>query len=560
MNVKKAAAVFLAFMAALTFLSRALDSFTVIRVKTGYGKQDVVLYTIQGEGELTAGKTVYISLPENMQVEEIAASPGQSVKAGDTVLTLQMEGLEEERYALSLEYKKAELALKQEQMSLAPVPQVTEETLALQQLAAAQRALELGNQDLTEAKEEHEKASIELEHDYVQKKNRTREQVKEDNRKAMKSARRSYESAQKSRDSAVRKAEREVEDKQKKLDRLEEQGASDEELERAELELERAGEDLEDIQEEEDLKVEEARAKMYAAEEDYEDVDYGERENQEDLRREYEDALEAEDEKLKEAGRKVQDLEESLYQAMEKVENARVSDAGTAAGEAAAREMSVLKQESMKLDMEEIQKKQRKIEEFIDSKGQIKAPVDGVVVDTGLQAGDRIQDGRQLRLAVGGLEMKAQIDRETAGAGLLKKGSMMQVKLAGQSKNVETEVEDLNHLAEDGKIQVTAGMPEGQGRLGDLVSFTANIESGIYPCVIPIEALREDNEGYYCLAAEPEKTILGEELKAVRIQVDVLEKSSSAAAVSGPVTKEMKLITESGKPVSEGDRVRVVEE
>ena len=560
MNVKKAAAVFLAFMAALTFLSRTLDSFTVIRVKTGYGKQDVVLYTIQGEGELTAGKTVYISLPENMQVEEIAASPGQSVKAGDTVLTLQMEGLEEERDALSLEYKKAELALKQEQMSLAPVPQVTEETLALQQLAAAQRALELGNQDLTEAKEEHEKASIELEHDYVQKKNRTREQVKEDNRKAMKSARRSYESAQKSRDSAVRKAEREVEDKQKKLDRLEEQGASDEELERAELELERAGEDLEDIQEEEDLKVEEARAKMYAAEEDYEDVDYGERENQEDLRREYEDALEAEDEKLKEAGRKVQDLEESLYQAMEKVENARVSDAGTAAGEAAAREMSVLKQESMKLDMEEIQKKQRKIEEFIDSKGQIKAPVDGVVVDTGLQAGDRIQDGRQLRLAVGGLEMKAQIDRETAGAGLLKKDSMMQVKLAGQSKNVETEVEDLNHLAEDGKIQVTAGMPEGQGRLGDLVSFTANIESGIYPCVIPIEALREDNEGYYCLAAEPEKTILGEELKAVRIQVDVLEKSSSAAAVSGPVTKEMKLITESGKPVSEGDRVRVVEE
>ena len=560
MNGKKPAAVFLAFMAALTFLSRALDSFTVIRVKTGYGKQDVVLYTIQGEGELTAGKTVYISLPENMQVEEIAASPGQSVKAGDTVLTLQMEGLEEERDALSLEYKKAELALKQEQMSLAPVPQVTEETLALQQLAAAQRALELGNQDLTEAKEEHEKASIELEHDYVQKKNRTREQVKEDNRKAMKSARRSYESAQKSRDSAVRKAEREVEDKQKKLDRLEEQGASDEELERAELELERAGEDLEDIQEEEDLKVEEARAKMYAAEEDYEDVDYGERENQEDLRREYEDALEAEDEKLKEAGRKVQDLEESLYQAMEKVENARVSDAGTAAGEAAAREMSVLKQESMKLDMEEIQKKQRKIEEFTDSKGQIKAPVDGVVVDTGLQAGDRIQDGRQLRLAVGGLEMKAQIDRETAGAGLLKKGSMMQVKLAGQSKNVETEVEDLNHLAEDGKIQVTAGMPEGQGRLGDLVSFTANIESGIYPCVIPIEALREDNEGYYCLAAEPEKTILGEELKAVRIQVDVLEKSSSAAAVSGPVTKEMKLITESGKPVSEGDRVRVVEE
>ena len=38
----------------------------------------------------------------------------------------------------------------------------------------------------------------------MQKKNRTREQVKEDNRKAMKSARRSYESAQKSREMCIR--------------------------------------------------------------------------------------------------------------------------------------------------------------------------------------------------------------------------------------------------------------------------------------------------------------------------------------------------------------------
>lgn len=156
--------------------------------------------------------------------------------------------------------------------------------------------------------------------------------------------------------------------------------------------------------------------------------------------------------------------------------------------------------------------------------------------------------------------MRAQIDKETAGAGLLKKGVMMQVKMAGQSKNVETEVESVDQMAEGGKIQVTAWIQEGEGRLGDLVSFTVNMESGAYPCVIPIEALREDNKGYYCLAAEPEKTILGDEQKAVRIQVDVLEKSSSAAAVSGPVTKDMKLITESSKPVSEGDRVRVVEE
>lgn len=559
MNLKKAAALFLAIMAALTFLSRALDSVTVIRVEVGYGKQDVVPYLVQGEGELTAGKTAYISLPENMQVEEIATKPGQPVKAGDTVLRLQMEGLLEERSHLALEYNKARLALEQEKLSSAAVPRMTEADLAAQQLAAAHRALELGKKDLTEAEQEHMTITIDLEHDYVQKKNRTREQTKEDNRRAMKSARRAHESAQKARDSAVRKAEREVEDKQKKLDRLEEQGASDEEIERAGLELERAEEDLEDTRDEEDLRVEEARAKMYAAEEEYEDVDYGEEDTKEELRKAYEDAVKAEDEKLKAANRKISDLEENVYQAMEKLENAKVTDAGIMAEKSAAKEISRLRQESMKLDMEEIQKKQKKIDDYIASEGSITAFADGIVADSGLKDGERIQSGDQIRLAVGRLNLMVEMDKETAGAGLIKKGVMMKVKLSGKTQTVEAEVESVNQLTEDGKIQVTANMQEGDGTLGESASFTVNMESGVYPCVIPIEALREDSKGYYCLAAEPEKTILGEEMKAVRIPVEVLEKSSTKAAVSGLVSQGVRLITESSKAVGEGDRVRVVE-
>ena len=80
--------------------------------------------------------------------------------------------------------------------------------------------------------------------------------------------------------------------------------------------------------------------------------------------------MKAEDAKVEEARRKIQDLEEGLYQSMEKLENARVSDAGTVAGEAAQREISRLRQESMKLDMEQIKRKLEKIEELIADKGQ----------------------------------------------------------------------------------------------------------------------------------------------------------------------------------------------
>ena len=48
--MKKTAVLFLTIMAVLTFLSRALDSVTVTRVETGYGKQGIVSYEIEGTG------------------------------------------------------------------------------------------------------------------------------------------------------------------------------------------------------------------------------------------------------------------------------------------------------------------------------------------------------------------------------------------------------------------------------------------------------------------------------------------------------------------------------
>ena len=556
--MKKAAVLFLAVMAVLTFLSRALDSVTVTRVQTGYGKQGVVSYEIEGNGQFAAGRMAFVSLPENMQIGEILKKPGQNVQAGDCILVLQMERLKEERDRLALELEKTKLLLEQEKLSAVLAPRVTEETLALQQVAAAQRALEAGKQELTEAEEDYAANTADLEHDYVQKKNRTREEVKEDNRRAMKSARRAYEAAQLARDSAVKKAERDVSDKQKKLDKLEEkEDASEDELERAELDLERAEEDLEHIQEEQDLEVEEKRAAMYAAEEAYEDIDYGEENAKEDLRKAYEDAVKAEEDKLKAAGKSVKDLEESLYQAMEKLENAKISDAGVQAGEAAGKEISRLRQESIRLDLEQIQKKLETMEALIACGGQIAAPAAGIVADMEWKEGDRTQAGAQVRLAVGSLNFVAKVDKDQAE--LLKPGSSLEVKITGQPQNLEAEVELIDHTFGDDMAQVTARMPEGKGSLGGSASFTARMESGAYPVVIPMEALREDNRGFYCLSIEPKKTILGEEMTAVRINLEVLEKSSKSAAVSGPVTPTTKLITTSDRAVSEGDRVRVVD-
>ena len=95
--------------------------------------------------------------------------------------------------------------------------------------------------------------------------------------------------------------------------------------------------------------------------------------------------------------------------------------------------------------------------------------------------------------------------------------------------------------------------------MGGSVTFEFTRQSQVYQQVIPIEALREDNEGYYCLITEPKKTILGEELTARRINVTLLEKSSKTAAIEGPLTADSQLILSGNRLFEEGDRVRVTD-
>lgn len=56
-------------------------------------------------------------------------------------------------------------------------------------------------------------------------------------------------------------------------------------------------------------------------------------------------------------------------------------------------------------------------------------------------------------------------------------------------------MESVDQTAGTDKAQVTAAMPDGEGSLGGSASFSVYMESDIYPLVIPIEALREDNIG-----------------------------------------------------------------
>ena len=550
---------FLIVMVIFTFLSRALDSVTIARVQTGYGKQGSVSYRITGEGTFEADRLSYRPLPEGMRVDTILARPGDVVQAGDTILTLQMEPLQEKREELAVALRQAELALEQERLSGREIPRVTQEMLALQQMEVDQRALELGRQDLADAQEDYDQNVEALRLEYDRLAGRSEDEIRQDARNALKSARRVYDAAKLDRDSAVKRAEREVREKQKKLDRLNAQeDPSEEAVADAEEALAAAEEDLELAKEEQDILVEEAKASLRSAEEDYDDRSYDTLKVQEDCKKAYEDGVKAEDEKLSLAQRKVLELEEALRQSGQNLENARITDAGTRSEEEKTREISRLRQESMELDLEQKRRSLAKVEELISREGAVTAVSRAVVAGLDLQEGGLIGAADQIRLAEGRMLFQAQVDKEDAA--LLAQGQRMSLKRTGEAKELNAVVESVDRLSEDGKCTVSASLAEGAGWLGETCSFTVVLQSGVYPMVIPIEALREDTIGYFCLAVQPEKTILGEELTAVRVNVEVLEKSSTSAAVSGAVTSVTPLVLSSNKSVSPGDRVRGVTE
>ncbi|MDR3759081.1 MULTISPECIES: HlyD family secretion protein [Enterocloster] len=550
---------FLIVMVIFTFLSRALDSVTIAMVQTGYGKQGSVSYRITGEGTFEADRLSYRPLPEGMRVDTILARPGDVVQAGDTILTLQMEPLQEKREELAVALRQAELALEQERLSGREIPRVTQEMLALQQMEVDQRALELGRQDLADAQEDYDQNVDALRLEYDRLAGRSEDEIRQDAKNALKSARRVYDAAKLDRDSAVKRAEREVREKQKKLDRLNAQeDPSEEAVADAEEALAAAEEDLELVKEEQDILVEEAKASLRSAEEDYDDRSYDTLQAQEDCKKAYEDGVKAEDEKLALAQRKVLELEEALRQSGQNLENARITDAGTRSEEEKNREISRLRQESMELDLEQKRRSLAKVEELISREGAVTAVSRAVVAGLDLQEGGLIGAADQIRLAEGRMLFRAQVDKEEAA--LLAQGQRMSLKRTGEAKELNAVVESVDRLSEDGKCTVSASLAEGEGWLGETCSFTVVLQSGVYPMVIPIEALREDTIGYFCLAVQPEKTILGEELTAVRVNVEVLEKSSTSAAVSGPVTSVTPLVLSSNKSVSPGDRVRGVTE
>lgn len=94
-NIVLAFCIFMMLMVVLGLVSRGIYGMKLARVETGYAVMSPIKHTVTGSGTVVGGMAHPIYLPEGLLVEKMHVTAGASVKKGETLLTLDLEDLQE---------------------------------------------------------------------------------------------------------------------------------------------------------------------------------------------------------------------------------------------------------------------------------------------------------------------------------------------------------------------------------------------------------------------------------------------------------------------------------
>jgi len=223
------------------------------------------------------------------------------------------------------------------------------------------------------------------------------------------------------------------------------------------------------------------------------------------------------------------------------------------------------KKQIMSLDYElndiEIQKKQEAVDEMkeiINADGKVTAPIAGIITKLGFEVGSAITGADKVTFATDEFGFKALITKDEAKR--IAVGDELGIRIGDSMEVISVAIENVGLENAEGKIEISGIMPEGNYSVGSAAYFKVTKQSKEYSQTIPIQAIRTDSkEKNYVLITAEENTILGNEVTARRVDINIIDKDYSTAAIEGSLYSEDKLITSSSKNIEEGDRIRVEE-
>lgn len=215
-----------------------------------------------------------------------------------------------------------------------------------------------------------------------------------------------------------------------------------------------------------------------------------------------------------------------------------------------------LTDETGQKDLAVKKKELAKLMELEKAGAQVIAPVDGVVTKVDLVTGQRTPDTAAVTLAdlSSGMRYQANIAKENAR--YVSAGDP--IILYNGDKNITGLAIETLKAKEDGSLDVSVHLTDDTLSIGDIASLELTKSAGEYPVTIPVSALHEEKGKYYVFVLESEDTVLGEQYFVRKEEVTVEEMNHRYAGLGqGSVTTESLVITDYDRYIEAGSRVRL---
>lgn len=512
----------LAVMLVFTIASRVVASITVPQVTASAPSPGKIEHTVMASGTVEAGGEKAIVTEEGILVAQVNVHTGESIGEGETLFALDMDSLEDQIYELQNQIKKLQLendSLKKnkaqadakQQRELKRAQEDYEETIAKNTVSdgkaneALQKAADAKSQaekELNSAKDALAQAENEL--------NAVKEELQ--NVKEAAAAEQSKDTAGQPKDAADSDAS----------GKNEQDNTTNSAITQKLQQLEEAVQEKQNTYDTIQAKVTEKQAALDSASV----------------------ALEEKQEQLESSTSTAEDAKKAAERAVE--------DAGLSADIDHTQEINAI-------SLEQYQKQLEKLKTLKQQNGEITAPSSGIITKVCVETGQKTTDTAAVVMSDEQSGLFFTTTTDSKNREYLSVGDNATITGVGKETS-DCSIVSLETSEDGSSIKVSIAMQGDDFLPGESAQMTATRKSESYDYLVPVTAVWQENNKAYVLLLETENTVLGEQYIARKAEVQILDKNSSYAAVSGnSLSADCQIITDSDRTVGNGDVVRMTE-
>ena len=189
----------------------------------------------------------------------------------------------------------------------------------------------------------------------------------------------------------------------------------------------------------------------------------------------------------------------------------------------------------------------------------ITSPVSGTVLSMAYTAGEETKAGEAvatIQVAGKGYTLTMNITNDQAQ--LIRMGDEAEVTNSWWYTDVQARVVSLRPDPQNpGNGKIVTFELSGDVSNGQSLTLTVGSRTANYDCIVPTNAIKEDNNGKFIYRVVSKSTPLGNRYSVERVDVKILASDEKQSAVSGDLEGWDYIVTSASKPIEDGQLVRL---